>query len=1060
MDALEPRLLLSAYVFDTQFTGTVGSGPPSAWGPENATDPNNSLVHYTNTTAANATQDNPVTMEIVNDAQSDDGQALAMTLEPAPNGTGDYVSSEIATQFDPSGAGNSLEYGEISARIRIPGGSNSNAIWPAFWLLGDNITSVGWPACGEIDVMENDGAHPTTIDSTLHGPASGGGDYNGGDGVGSSYTLPGGADYYSSYHIFSVNWGPNSITFSVDGDAFVTLTPASLPAGATWPFNGHPFYIILDVCEGGGFAPGTITSPQTMYVDWVHASAFNAAAAPALSDQDIGSPAKAGSGYFDGITNTVNGGGTGIGGTSDQFNFDSQLLSGNFTLVTSVDWIDDTAKYAKGGLMVRNGTGANAAYAFIQMEPYGGGPSGTGAAVFEYRSSAGASAITAGTDSSANLVNGPVTLELVRSGNAFTAYDSTNGGSTWNQIGSSVTIAMNSTVDVGLAATADAGSSLSTDTFTNLGILPGRFIDTNIGAPNRVGDAAATNNSSILNIGGGGAGITGTSDQFNFAGQSLTGSGSVIADVLSMTSTTSLAAAGIMFRNDTTAGAAFAMIAETTAGGLTFEWRPSAGASAQSVSLAAVNAPWIELLRTGNSFSAYYSSNDSQWTQIGSAETITIGSTALVGAAVTAGDNGGAINVATFSLLSVANAAATLIYMTPPADTTAGDPFPSTITVAVEDSSGNLVQSDDSNVTISVGSGSATLQGTLTATAKNGIATFSNLATASPGSATLLASDGNLSGATSSSITVANPPGISPAVGATYSITGYPGSETLDVSAGTLTLTQDLSTQFSNYALQVENGASVVLASDQHIGALQLVGSGSLDMSNYTMFINYGSNPDPISAIAGHIKSGYNGGAWNGTGIMSTAAQTPTNGLYYGLGYADGADGVVAGLSSGQIEVKYTLLGDANLDGLVNAADFNILAANFNQSITGWDQGDFNYDGLVNAADFNELAANFNQGASGASVASSAAVLPAPAISVVVSASPSVAAVTTESTAAAPIAPKSQPVSVSKAASGTKNWTPARPLSVHAAAVVTIPSAGSAATPQNINKDAKFLADR
>jgi hypothetical protein len=93
------------------------------------------------------------------------------------------------------------------------------------------------------------------------------------------------------------------------------------------------------------------------------------------------------------------------------------------------------------------------------------------------------------------------------------------------------------------------------------------------------------------------------------------------------------------------------------------------------------------------------------------------------------------------------------------------------------------------------------------------------------------------------------------------------------------------------------------------------------------------------------------------------------------VGYADGADGVVAGLTSGQIEVKYTLLGDANLDGLVNGADFNILAANFNQSITGWDQGDFNYDGVVNSADFNELAANFNQGVSGAASAGDIAAL-------------------------------------------------------------------------------------
>jgi hypothetical protein len=75
--------------------------------------------------------------------------------------------------------------------------------------------------------------------------------------------------------------------------------------------------------------------------------------------------------------------------------------------------------------------------------------------------------------------------------------------------------------------------------------------------------------------------------------------------------------------------------------------------------------------------------------------------------------------------------------------------------------------------------------------------------------------------------------------------------------------------------------------------------------------------------------------------------------------------------------VAYTLLGDANLDGLVNGSDFNILAANFNQSITGWDQGDFNYDGLVNATDFNELAANFNQGVSGATSAGDVAALDA-----------------------------------------------------------------------------------
>ncbi|MGD0769947.1 MAG: IPT/TIG domain-containing protein [Tepidisphaeraceae bacterium] len=335
-----------------------------------------------------------------------------------------------------------------------------------------------------------------------------------------------------------------------------------------------------------------------------------------------------------------------------------------------------------------------------------------------------------------------------------------------------------------------------------------------------------------------------------------------------------------------------------------------------------------------------------------------------------------------------------------------------------------------------------------------------------------------------------NAPGLVAGSGAIYTITGSPGAQSLDILSGTVTLTSDLSALLPNYSLQIENGASVVLASDQHIGALQLVGSGSLDVSNYTMFINYGSNPDPISAIAGYIKSGYNGGGWNGPGIISTAAQTKTNGLSYGVGYADSADPHnPAGLASGQIEIKYTLLGDANLDGLVNAADFTILAANFNQSVTGWDQGDFNYDGLVNAADFTDLAANFNQGASGAAVASSAPLLAAPATPAVAStaspvttstassiatntmspapavasATPTVIAVTTLTTAAAPPAPKSKAIGVSKAV--ISHVTSKRPKALFAtsytASVSTIPSAGSAAAPQNsTNKDAKFLADR
>jgi hypothetical protein len=140
-----------------------------------------------------------------------------------------------------------------------------------------------------------------------------------------------------------------------------------------------------------------------------------------------------------------------------------------------------------------------------------------------------------------------------------------------------------------------------------------------------------------------------------------------------------------------------------------------------------------------------------------------------------------------------------------------------------------------------------------------------------------------------------------------------------------------------------------------------LSNGGSLDLQKNAMIISYGSGADPIATIKAEIASGYAGGAWNGPGINSSVAQT-TSGSF-GLGYADSADpGNPAGLASGTIEVVYTLLGDANLDGAVNGSDFAILATNFNKAVGGWDQGDFNYDGAANGADFASLAGNFNKG--------------------------------------------------------------------------------------------------
>ena len=189
-------------------------------------------------------------------------------------------------------------------------------------------------------------------------------------------------------------------------------------------------------------------------------------------------------------------------------------------------------------------------------------------------------------------------------------------------------------------------------------------------------------------------------------------------------------------------------------------------------------------------------------------------------------------------------------------------------------------------------------------------------------------------------------------------------SKTCALPTGALTISGNGIVQLSN---NVTTG-SPVATSNVNITSLSITGNGQFDIGNNRIIINYGYGSDPIASIAAWIASGYASGTWDGTGIVSADAQANSNS--YGIGYADGADpGNPAGLYRGNIEIMYTLLGDANLDGKVNGTDFNLMATNFNQMVTnGWDEGDFNYDGKVNGSDFVLLADNFNQFASQSAV--------------------------------------------------------------------------------------------
>ncbi|MGH9703323.1 MAG: glycoside hydrolase family 16 protein [Candidatus Acidiferrales bacterium] len=170
----------------------------------------------------------------------------------------DFTSARVKTQglF-------AQEYGRFEARIKIPYGQG---IWPAFWILGDNFAKDGWPACGEIDIMENIGKEPAVIHGSLQGPG-----YSGANHLSAAFHLPGGRQFSDGFHIFAVEWEPNAVQFYVDSYLYSSFTSADVPGGKPWVFN-HKFFILLNVAVGGNW-PGppdsTTVFPQVMQVDYV-----------------------------------------------------------------------------------------------------------------------------------------------------------------------------------------------------------------------------------------------------------------------------------------------------------------------------------------------------------------------------------------------------------------------------------------------------------------------------------------------------------------------------------------------------------------------------------------------------------------------------------------------------------------------------------------------------------------------------------------------------------------------------------------------------------------------
>jgi len=164
-----------------------------------------------------------------------------------------FTSARIKTQdkFE-------FTYGKVEIKAKLPNGKGT---WPALWMLGANFPEVGWPTCGELDIMEHVGNNQNVVQASIHTPSSFGGTINTG-----SLTVPG---VSNEFHVYEMEWTEDLVSFSVDGSKYYTYQP-NVQNGDTWPFNTDQF-LIFNVAMGGSLG-GAIEAGFTesrMQVDYI-----------------------------------------------------------------------------------------------------------------------------------------------------------------------------------------------------------------------------------------------------------------------------------------------------------------------------------------------------------------------------------------------------------------------------------------------------------------------------------------------------------------------------------------------------------------------------------------------------------------------------------------------------------------------------------------------------------------------------------------------------------------------------------------------------------------------
>ncbi|MGH7156538.1 MAG: PQQ-dependent sugar dehydrogenase [Candidatus Saccharimonadales bacterium] len=553
---------------------------------------------------------------------------------PAIAGTSEYSATDGAYFLDGNGYDVWGQYdqsryvyqplngdGQIIARVTNL--SNAQGEWAKAGVVIKESTTAGSPYVnafvtpGTSDVYPNDTPYNIPYFG-VHMQYGYNSDQNGGTPAG--YTLPNEwlkltrvgnifTSYYSSDGTNWVQFGKTSVAMNANATIGLFVTSHNIGALATASFDN------VQVTNDNN-------PPQPLPAPW--------------QNSDIGSPSLAGSSSYSSTngTYTVNGSGSDIWGSTDQFQFAYQPLNGDGVVIAHVISQDNTDPWAKSGIMIKQSPTAGAPYDLLAVTPGNG----------YHQQDSFNSDNYGGTFMLPN-----AWVKMVRVGNTFSTYVSPDG-TNWTFVHAD-TVSMNSNAVAGLFVCSHNSSALNTTTFDNVSVtatptgpLPAGWSQTDVGTPQLAGSSSYNGGNGTFTVNGGGSDIWGTTDEFQYAYKSLSGDGSIVARVTSQTNSDPWAKSGVMLKQSTAAGSNYVLLATTPSNGTHLQYNFNTDQTGSATSSLPV---WLKLTRTGGTVTAYQSVDGVSWTQVGSPVTITMTDPVTIGLFVNA-HSGSQLNTTTF----------------------------------------------------------------------------------------------------------------------------------------------------------------------------------------------------------------------------------------------------------------------------------------------------------------------------------------------------------------------------------------------------------------------------